>query len=68
MYGDAIRRFNSVEGVAMQFVECAMTDSDLFEELKLLKTVTAEDVYKRIDLFDSENSVLSVITPKNRGN
>lgn len=68
MYGDAIRRFNSVEGVAMQFVECAMTNSDLFEELKLLKTVTAEDVYKRLDLFDSENSVLSVINPKNRGN
>lgn len=68
MYGDAIRRFNSVDAVAMQFVECAMTDSDLFEELKLLKSVTAEDVYKRLDLFDSENSVLSVITPKNRGN
>jgi predicted Zn-dependent peptidase len=68
MYGDAIRRFNSVESVATQFVECAMTDTDLFEELKLLKSVTAEDVYKRLDLFDSENAVLSVINPKNGGN
>ena len=67
MYGDAIRRFNSVEGVAMQLIECAMTDSDLFEELKLLRSVTAEDVYKRLDLFDAENSALSVINPKNGG-
>lgn len=67
MYGDAVRRFNSVESIATQFVECAMTDTDLFEELKLLKTVTAEDVYKRLDLFDSANAVLSVITPKNGG-
>jgi len=65
MYGEAIRRFDSVEGVAMQLIECAMTDSDLFEELKLLRSVTAEDVYKRLDLFDEENSVLSVIKPKN---
>ena len=65
MYGEAIRRFDSVDGVAMQLIECAMTDSDLFEELKLLRSVTAEDVYKRLDLFDSENSVLSVINPKN---
>lgn len=68
MYGDAIRRFNSVEGLAMQLIECAMTDSDLFEELKLLRSVTAEDVYKRLDLFDAENAVLSVINPKNGGN
>ena len=64
MYGEAIRRFDSVDGVAMQLIECAMTDSDLFEELKLLRSVTAEDVYKRLDLFDEENAVLSVIKPK----
>ena len=52
----------------MQLIECAMTDSDLFEELKFLRSVTAEDVYKRLDLFDAENAVLSVINPKNGGN
>ena len=64
MYGDAIRRFNNVDGIAMQLVECAMCDYDLFEEIKLLKTVTADDVYKRLDVFDNENAVLSVINPK----
>ena len=67
MYGEAIRRFDNVEGVAMQLIECAMTDSDLFEELKLLRSVTAEDVYKRLDLFDKDSAVLSVITSKNGG-
>lgn len=64
MYGDAIRRFNDVSGMAMQLVECAMCDYDLFEEIKLLKSVTADDVYRRLDAFDDENSVLSVILPK----
>ena len=64
MYGEAIRRFNSVEGLATQLIECAMCDFDLFEEIKLLKTVTIDDVYKRLSLFESENAVLSVISPK----
>lgn len=64
MYGDAVRRFNSVEGVAMQLVECAMCDYELFEELKLLKSVTADDVFRRLSLFEDENTVLSVIKPK----
>lgn len=64
MYGDAVRRFNNVDGITMQLVECAMFDYDLFEEIKLLKTVTADDVYKRLDVFCDENAVLSVINPK----
>lgn len=64
MYGDAIRRFNNVEETTMQLVECAMCDYELFDELKLLKSVTADDVYKRLSLFDDENSVLSVIKEK----
>ena len=64
MYGDAIRRFNNVEGIAMQLAECAMLDFDLFEELKLLKTVTYDDVLRRLDVFDDQNAVLSVILPK----
>lgn len=64
MYGDAIRRFNNVEDIAMQLIECAMCDYDLFEELKLLKTVTSDDVLRRLEFLDNENTVLSVISPK----
>lgn len=62
-YGDAVRRFDSVEMTAMQLVECAVSDFDLFEQLKLLKTVSYDDVLKRTDVFDDELSVLSVIKP-----
>ncbi len=64
MYGDAVRRFNSVSTMAMQLVDGAVFGYDIFEELRLLKTVTCEDVYKRLDIFDDENAVLSVINPK----
>ena len=58
-----LRSFNSVESIAMQFVDCAMNDISLFDELKYLKSVTAESVFKRLSLFDNENTVLSVINP-----
>ena len=47
----------------MQFVDCAVFDYDLFEQLKLLKTVSYDDVLKRTDIFDDNLSVLSVIKP-----
>ena len=63
MYGNAIRLFDSVEGIAMQMVDCAMNDCGLFDDIKYLKSVTAEDVYKRLLKFDGKNAVLSVINP-----
>ncbi|MBE6750269.1 MAG: insulinase family protein [Ruminococcaceae bacterium] len=63
MYGNAIRLFDSVEGIAMQLVDCAMNGSGLFDELKYLKSVTKEDVERRLELLDCENTVLSVINP-----
>lgn len=63
MYGNAIRMFDSVEGIAMQFVDCAMLSSGLFDEIKYLKSITADDVFKRIWLLDTEKTVLSVINP-----
>ena len=63
MYGNAIRLYGSVENIAMQLVDCAMGDYSLFDDLKYLKSVTAEDVYKRLMLLDCDKTVLSVINP-----
>ncbi|MBE6787545.1 MAG: insulinase family protein [Ruminococcaceae bacterium] len=63
LYGGAIRSFNSVESIVMQFVDSAMNDTCLFDELKYLKSITVEDVLKRLSLFDNEKTVLSVINP-----
>ncbi len=64
MYGNAIRLFNNVESIAMQLVDCAMNGSGLFDEIKYLKSITAEDVFKRISLLDNDKTVLSVINSK----
>ena len=63
MYGNAIRLFGNVESIAMQLVDCAMGDCGLFDDLKYLKSVTADDVYKRLSLLDCDKTVLSVIKP-----
>ncbi len=65
MYGSAIRLFNNVESIAMQLVECAMTDCGLFDEIKYLKSITLDDVQKKLAELNCENTVLSVINPKN---
>ena len=62
-YGNMVRKFNSVENLATQLTECAMCDYDLFEEIKLIKTASYDDVMKRLDVFCNENAVLSVIKP-----
>jgi len=64
MYGNAIRLFDSVEGIAMHMVDAAMTDVGVFDDIKFLKAVTSDDVYKRLLKLENEKSVLSVILPK----
>ncbi len=63
MYGDLVRRFNSVENLAMSLTECAMCGYSLFDEIKMVKSVSYDDVMKRFDIFDNDNAVLSVIKP-----
>lgn len=63
MYGNAIRMFDSVESIAMQLVDCAMSDCGLFDDIKYLKSVTVEDVYRRLSWLLPEKAVLSVINP-----
>ncbi len=63
MYGDMVRRFNSVENLAMSLTECAMCGYSLFDEIKMVKSVSYDDVMKRFDIFDNDNAVLSVIKP-----
>lgn len=63
MYGDMVRRFNNVENLAMSLTECAMCGYSLFDEIKMVKSVSYDDVMKRFDVFSDENATLSVIKP-----
>ena len=49
----------------MQLVECAMNDYGLFDELEIIKNITIEDVTEKLNSLNCENTVLSVINPKN---
>ncbi|MBE6779443.1 MAG: insulinase family protein [Ruminococcaceae bacterium] len=66
LYGNAIRGFNSIENIAMGLVDCAMNDTDLFDDVKYLKAITVDDVYKRLSRLDDDKTVLSVIVPKEK--
>jgi predicted Zn-dependent peptidase len=63
LYGNAIRSFNNVEGIVMQLVDCAMNDTCLFDDIKYLKSISVEDVMKRLAYLDNEKTVLSIINP-----
>ena len=65
MYGSAVKLWRNVEGIAMQLVECAMNDYGLFDELEIIKNITIEDVTEKLNSLNCENTVLSVINPKN---
>ncbi len=66
LYGNAIRGFNSVESITMGLVDCAMNDTNLFDDIKYLKKITVDDVYKRLSLLKDDCTVLSVIVPKEK--
>ena len=64
LYGDAVRRYNTVEGSAMQLVDGAVSGYDIFDEIKILKSVTPDDVFRNLAYLDCNNTVLSVIKPE----
>lgn len=64
MFGQAIKRFNSVEGTALMLIESAVLGYDYSKEMTVIKNMTAEDLMKKLYIFDSEKSVLSVINRK----
>lgn len=62
-FGDAVRSFQSTEGIVMQFVNGAVSDYNIFDEIKYIKSVTAEDLLRCLNEFDTTNRVLSVVNP-----
>ena len=65
-YGNAIRNYNSMESIAMDLVDCAMSGHELFDEIKCLKSITVDDVFKRLAVLNNDKTVLSVIVPKEK--
>ena len=47
----------------MQLVNSAVCGYNAFDEIKYIKSVTAEDLMRVLNEFDVQNRVLSVIEP-----
>ncbi len=62
--GDAVKRFDSVEGIAMDMIDCAVTGGGLFDSIELLRGITAEDIIERLRSLKAENAVLSVVSKR----
>lgn len=67
-YGDAVKRFDSNEGIVMDMVDCAVSGGELFDTLDILKQITDEDINSRLKTFKEESSSLSVIKRKDDKN
>lgn len=61
LYGEAIRGYNDVEETVGKFIDCAVFGFKPYEELPLLRSVTANDVINRAKELDTRLSALSVI-------
>lgn len=65
-FGDAVKRFDSVEGIVMDMIDCAVSGGELFDTVNILREITAEDITERLKALKDECSVLSVVNPKRR--
>ena len=64
MYGTIIKGFNSVEDIATDMLDSYMSGYGYFEELELFRSITAEDLEKRLQTkYDVARSALSLIEP-----
>ncbi len=61
MYGQALKRYNSVEAVGLMLVDSAVLGYNYNEELDIINNLTKNDVLPYLSVFSKENSVLSVI-------
>lgn len=64
MYGDAVKRFNSVQSIGMQLCEAAVSGDEVFGDLDKLSKITKQDVTRCLKQLKEETSVLSVVKSK----
>ncbi len=64
MYGQAVKRYNSVDAVALMLVDSAVFGYNYSEELEIIKNLTVSDLMALLPIFIKEKSVLSVINKK----
>lgn len=64
MYGQAVKRYDSVNSIAMMLIDCAVFGYDFSKELEIINALEKKDLLKLLPVFNKENAVLSVINRK----
>lgn len=63
-YGDTVKGYDSIENIVSSFIDAAMNDYGVFDEIDIIKNITSKDLQEYLNIFDEEKSVLSVILPR----
>ncbi|MEE1198539.1 MAG: pitrilysin family protein [Acutalibacteraceae bacterium] len=63
-FGDTIKRYDNVNNITMMFVDAAVSNYNIFDEIEVLKDITLDEVLSYLSVFDDSRTVLSVIKPK----
>ena len=50
----------------MMFIDAAVSEYDVFEEIEILKSVTADELTEYLSVLTEDKAVMSVILPKER--
>ena len=54
LYGAAVKRYNTVDGIVMSLVDCAMDGSGPFDDIEILREVKKSEVEERLLLLDPD--------------
>ncbi|MBP3692026.1 MAG: hypothetical protein J6I80_02140, partial [Clostridia bacterium] len=66
-WAGAVVRTEGNSTAVSAMIDCAMYGEGLFDQLKVLKELTVDDVYEALSRIDTSRAVLSVINPKAKG-
>lgn len=64
MYGQAVKRYNNVNSIAMMLTDCAVFGYDFSKELDIISNLEQSDLLELLPVFNEENAVLSVINKR----
>ena len=65
LYGKKIREFSDAEEIVSGFIDCAVDGTEPYCDIKILKTLTADDITARARELSTKTMALSCILPQN---
>lgn len=64
IYGNAVKHFDSADDIVGQLVDCAVHGFEPYRDIKLLQSITTDDVNAFLRRIDTDNIAVSTVLPK----